>query len=114
LEKKYKEGYVVFYVDEKNQINLPSKSMFYNRDQYSVVWDEARVARQNRKEISITMPNIIDKINGCEWIGIDLTVPRKEGIYSSNVNFCRLKTWIEIISIKNENLICVLGFARRV
>jgi hypothetical protein len=55
LLREYPEGYVIFYVNEKNQINLPSNSVFYDQNRYTVKWDEAKISSNNRSLLHILL-----------------------------------------------------------
>jgi hypothetical protein len=112
LLRKYPEGYVVFYIDEKNQINLPSNSVFYDRQHYTVNWDEAKISSSDRARIGILIPTIIDLKDGCSLTNVLVGITPKEGVVWPVMSPCKLQITIEVVSVKNEKVICVLGFAR--
>jgi hypothetical protein len=112
LMKKYPEGYVLFIVNNRRDIVIPENSNFYNHERFDLNWNTARVAKLDRKEIVLRLPNILDKENNVELVDVDSASKRKVGILGKPFRILGFIITTELLVTNNEGVICLIGFRR--
>ncbi len=110
--KKYLEGYVLFIVNNRRDIIIPENSNFYNHERFYLNWNTARVAKLDRKEIVLRLPNILDKENNVELVDVDSASKRKAGILGKPFRILGFIITTELLVTNNEGVICLIGFRR--
>jgi hypothetical protein len=112
LMKKYPEGYVLFIVNNRRDIVIPENSNFYNQERFDLNWNTSIVAKLDRKEMVLRLPNILDKENNVELVDVDSASKRKAGILGKPFRILGFIITTELLVTNNEGVICLIGFRR--
>ena len=107
LKEKYPLGYCLFAIDEK-QIIIPYNSRL--ESDFEIDWSKAKVEEITTEIVSITLPDIHDKIRHNRIISCSAGNVRRVGSITKAFNIGGLQIITEIVADNESGIIIALGF----
>ena len=103
LKNKYDLGYALLYVDKESWYYVPRNVKL------SVNWFSTKIISQSKSEITILLPDFIDK-NQNRFIGNKVVLPRVAGVSVSPFLIGSIKVVTECLDTSGEGVTIVVGF----